>query len=544
MKRLLLSVVLLWGVAATVDAAPSVRLDSIYTVLDDEIAHCDRYFARRRQRISRLRSDYARGGSTARLLKLSHSLYDEYAPYRSDSAIYYLQRCIDIAGRMADASRLSEYRARLACFCSKTGMYDEAKGMLGLIDTTAADRRAMGEYYRAGHTLYNELAYNTTLPAMRDQYRRRAAAYERGMVATLPPTDDDCFLSREARFMDAGQHRASMAANTRWLASVPPESHRYALVTLYRYLEYKAVNDTANMMYWVTQSALADVRNGVMDLGSMWELANQLMLQGDVDRAYRYINYMTECSNFFGSRQRNWQITPLLSDIANKYRMASNRRTRELWFALALISVLAAGLLVMLFYSNRQRRHLAEARNSLRASNDQLLLVNAKMERVNLRLTEANRVKEEYIGRFLGLCTFYVDKMDELRKQVARLLKRRDLEELAVLARSGDHRQQDKEVLYASFDDAFLHLFPHFVDDFNALLRPECRIELPEHGRLTTTVRIFALIRLGIDDSSKIAEFLNYSVNTIYNYRAKVKSGALGDRDRFEEQVRRIGLND
>lgn len=540
MNRLILAA-MLWGMAAmSAWGAAGARLDSVYAVLDREIARSDGYVAARRARIARLRTVEARTRKPRELLGLADALAQEYAPYRSDSAIHYLQRCIGLAGQLADGARLTEYRARLACFCARTGMYDEARGFLAAADTNVADRRALGEYYRAAHTLYNEMAYYTTLPAMQARYRRRAAELEGRMVATLPADDDACFLSREAHFMDAADHRAAMAENTRWLRSVRPESHRYALVTLFRYLEYKAVNDTTNMMYWVAQSALADVRNGVMDLGSMWELANQLMLQGDVDRAYRYINYMTACSNVFGSRQRNWQITPLLSDIANKYRTASNRRTRQLWMALGLISVLAAGLLVMLFYSNRQRRHLAEARNGLRASNEELRQVNARMERVNVRLSEANRVKEEYIGRFLGQCTFYVDRMDELRKQVGRLLKKHDLDELAALARAGDYRQKEVEELYASFDDAFLHLFPNFVADFNALLRPECRVELPETGRLTTTVRIFALIRLGIDDSSKIAEFLNYSVNTIYNYRARVKNGALGDRDKFEEQVKRM----
>ena len=151
-------------------------------------------------------------------------------------------------------------------------------------------------------------------------------------------------------------------------------------------------------------------------------------------------------------------------------------------------------------------------------------------------------MKEEYIGRFLRLCSMYIDQMDSLRKRVNKLMKNRQFEELSKITRPQEFRDKELEELYVNFDSAFLHLFPNFVNDFNALLRPEERIEQPDDGRLPTAVRIFALIRLGIDDSGKIAEFLHYSVNTIYNYRARVKNGALRDRENFEKHVKEIGM--
>ena len=149
-------------------------------------------------------------------------------------------------------------------------------------------------------------------------------------------------------------------------------------------------------------------------------------------------------------------------------------------------------------------------------------------------------MKEAYIGRFLRLCSLYIDKMDQMRKRVNKMLKNRDFEELQKLARSVEMKDRELDELYENFDSAFLQLFPHFVDDFNALLRPEERIVLSAKNRLNTSIRIFALIRLGIDDSSKIAEFLHYSVNTIYNYRARVKNGALDNREEFEQRVKRL----
>jgi len=308
---------------------------------------------------------------------------------------------------------------------------------------------------------------------------------------------------------------------------------------------------------------LADIRNSVMDQGSMWELANELMLNGDFERASRYIIFTSECANRYGSRQRNWQISPLLSDIAKGYKNKSEHTTRQLRWLLGVISILALLLLAALFYVRSRNRQLRAARNALSSKNhelselnlqlseankqqsllnDQLKSLNDELARSNSQLSESNRVKEEYIGRFLRLCSMYIDQMDSLRKRVNKLTKNRQFDELYKITRPQEFKERELEELYVNFDSAFLHLFPNFVSDFNALLRPEERIEQPDEGRLNTAIRIFALIRLGIEDSGKIAEFLHYSVNTIYNYRARVKNGAIRDRENFERYVKEIGM--
>ena len=219
----------------------------------------------------------------------------------------------------------------------------------------------------------------------------------------------------------------------------------------------------------------------------MWELANLLMNQGDIELSYKYISFAWECAGFFGTRLRSWQISPVLSSV-NKTLSSLNIE-------------------------------LSEANQEQKILNEQLLSLNAE-------LSESNKVKEEYIGRFLQLCSMYIDKMDAMRKRINKMIRLQNFEELRNLAGYSELAEKELDDLYASFDNAFLHLFPNFVADFNKLLKPEERIVLTEENRLNTQLRIFALIRLGIEDSSKIAEFLHYSVNTIYNYRARIKNGA------------------
>lgn len=349
-------------------------------------------------------------------------------------------------------------------------------------------------------------------------------------------------MTRQNQLTTAKQGAAALKLNTRWLKMTPVDSHDYAMVTLYRYLAYMAVGDTTTMMYWVTKSVISDIEHGVADQGSIWELANQLMLRGDVERAYRYISFASQCANTFGARQRKWQVAPLMAYLADKYKAASEQSHARLLLSILALSIFFIIALVLLFIAIRQRNHVKQTRNLLYESNARLKDSNERLAESIEQLADSNRVKEEYIGRFLEMCSLYVNRMDLFKKRSARYLKSRQYAELDRLIHGKGDNDEDAVELYKNFDSAFTHLFPHFVDDLNLLLRPEAQLSAEKDGQLSTSIRIFALIRLGINDSSKIAEFLHYSVNTIYNYRARVKKGALGNKDDFENKVKMIGF--
>ena len=552
MRKILLFLFVLSGLGAT--AQPD--LDSLYHCLDEEILRFPQYVAQRERSIDSLRQVLQQATDDQQRYQLAYQLYERNIAFVNDSAIHYLRQCITLAEQMGQPVQANECRSQLAVRCSNTGMYDEALEILRHVNPSVLSGESLGKYYEAYNHVYNELAYYTHLADMKEEYLREAGRYEQLMLSILPATSDAVFLRREMIAQTSGHLKESMAINDEWLKTVERGSHRYALVALYRYLEYKAQNDTTMMMYWVAESALADVRNATLDQGSLWELANQLMLQGDIDRSYRYISFTSECTNRFGSRQRNWQIAPLLSEIANNYKVSSERNRHRLQHTIMGISILALLLLATLFYVNRQRKRLslaqakqkktnamlATANAQLSEKNEALSDVNGQLQALNAQLAESNRVKEEYVGRFMRLCSIYIDKMDVFRKRVNKMIKNREYEELYNTTRGQESKTQQLEELFESFDAAFLHLFPNFVNEVNALLKPEEQMQLEKGQRMNTSLRILALIRLGIDDSSKIAEFLNYSVNTIYNYRARLKSIAIIEREEFEHQVKLIGM--
>ena len=553
MKKLLTLIVfhLSLGVAL---AAPQYDLEDYCRHIDEAISRSQEYVVAHEHLIGEASRALALETTQRGKYQQCYRLYELYKPFVSDSAMYFLHQCITLADNMGDRSAAVRCRSLMAIRCSNIGMYDEALNILDSIRPEGIDSLALGTYYEAYNNVYSELSYYTRLDEMHRLYNAKSSHYEQLMLATLPPTSESCFLRREQRAQAEGRLDESMAINDEWLKTVESGSHPYALVALYRYIEYKLQGDSAQMIHWLVESVLADIRNAAMDQGSMWELANELMLQGDLEKASSYISFTSDCANRYGSRQRNWQIAPLLATIAKNYKAQSERNTAQLRMTLIIISLLALLLLGLLLFLHRRNRQLVTARQALKASNDELATansqlaeqtkelstLNAQLSTLNSQLSESNRVKEEYIGRFMSLCSQYIDKLDNYRKMVNKKMKNKELEELFRISKSTELKEKELEELLLNFDSVFLHLFPNFVNDFNALLQPEMRVQPKEDNRLTTEIRIFALIRLGIEDSSKIAEFLHYSVNTIYNYRARIKNGAFGSREQFERQIKTL----
>ena len=524
--------------------------------IDEAIAHSADYVAAHEKKIDEQRKALALEATARGQYEHNFKLYQLYKPFVSDSALYFLGQCIRLADKMGNKSDGIKCRSLMAIRSSNIGMYDEALNILDSIQPTGIDSLSLGIYYEAYNNVYSELAYYTRLDLMKTQYQAKADYYGKLMLETLPTTYETCFLRREQNAQLEGKLDEAMQINNEWLKTVEPGSHPYALVALYRYIEYKLQGNREQMLYWLAESVLADIRNAAMDQGSMWELANELMLVDQIDKASEYISFTSDCANRYGSRQRNWQIAPLLTHIAKNYKSQSEKTTTQLRLTLGGISVLALLLMGVLFFLHRRNRQLDTARKELKNKNDELAsanrqlasqtqelsTLNTQLSTLNTQLSESNRVKEEYIGRFMSLCSQYIDKLDNYRKMVNKKMKNKELEDLFRISKSTELREKELEELYQNFDSVFLHLFPNFVNDFNALLQPDTQVRPKEENRLTTEIRIFALIRLGIEDSSKIAEFLHYSVNTIYNYRARIKNGALDNRESFEHRIKELGM--
>lgn len=532
--------------------AQVVNLDSVYRCVDEAIAASPLYVANKAKNIRKITDELRAVRQPSDSLRTCRLLYEEYAPFRNDSALFYIINCIDIAERMGNRDVADECRAIAAFQCSNTGLYAEAQNFLDNIDSLTAAQATRCRYLLAASHLNGELGFYSPIPRFRAMYFAAQGRFNAAIYNSFQHDDDAYLQRREMECYNAHDFNGALAYNDRRMKGLREDARQYAVVSFYRYLDYTLTTDSIMQRYWLCKAVICDIKNAIMDQGALWELANQLQNDGDLERSHRYIQFAWQCAMTFGTRVRNQQIIPVLSHIDGVVQSEQKQTNDRLRIVLIILVLLSALLLLLVYNMWKQHKRLARTRDELRHSNEQLTVLNKDMhnanaqlneaimqqERLNTQLAQANKLKEEYVGHFIRLCSQYIDRSDDFRKRVNRLIKTRDFDRLQAETSSKAIQEKDISELYESFDSTFLHIFPNFLRDFNALLRPEEQQQM-DGDHLTTQIRIFALIRLGIDESAKIAEFLHYSVNTIYNYRAKIKNGAI-DRENFEQQVKEI----
>ena len=548
--------------SATLTLAQGRDYKSLLLEIDQAIQQSPEIVGQYERQIEETRQQYLHARQPEEKYEQAFNLYELYKSFMNDSALYYLSEAMHWAqaagahghegaeGREKWKARVGNCLALKAFQCSTVGYYNEALAFLKSINKQQLDSIGLRNYYQSQMHVYGELGYYSIIPPMKEQYFKQQTVWRDSLFALLNHQDPDYLMYRIQELKSRQQLEEARKVADQWLSRISPDSREYAIACYYRWL---SSDDEDELRYWLSQSALSDVRHAVMDQASLLSLAELLNADGDLDRSYRYIRFTWDCNNRFNTRMRSWQITPILNVIENNYQQAMERNTRGLTMSIIAVSALALIVLAALFFVHRRNQQLASARNALTESNTQLstlnsqlsiqkeelATLNSQLSIVNSQLTESNRVKEEYIGRFMSLCSQYIDKLDNYRKMVNKKMKNKEFDELFRISKSTELKEKELEELYENFDTVFLHLFPNFIDDFNALLLPEMQVQ-PKENRLTTDIRIFALIRLGIEDSSKIAEFLHYSVNTIYNYRARLKNGAIGNRETFEKRVKEL----
>lgn len=517
-------------------------------MLDLTIQEHEKYVIQRESRIVHLK-DLVHGieASSAEHYNLNSQIYKEYKAFICDSAIHYLNENIRIAERLHDTDRRIESKLQLSLLLSSTGMYTESIDVLESVDRREVAPRLIPDYYTCFDHVYGELSVYTQDKTLSGHYWSISQAYKDSLYAILPHESEEYLLMHEALLRDRHQYEEALKINDIRLAEAEPNTPQYALVTYHRSLIYKYSNDRQGEKENLCLSAISDIRSAIKDHASLWMLAQLLYEDGDMERAYQCMRFSWNATKFYNARLRSWQSADVLSLIDKTYQAMIEKQNDRLQQNLLLITALLVLLMVALGYIYRQMKKLADARNHLQVANGQLNGLNEELRQMNsclsatnIELSESNQIKEEYIARFIKLCSTYINRLDAYRRMVNKKVSAGQIAELLKITRSQDALDEELEELYANFDTAFLHLFPDFVKKFNDLLQDNERIVLKKDELLNTELRIFALIRLGIEDSSQIAEFLRYSVNTIYNYRAKVKNKARGSREDFEDLVRKI----
>lgn len=527
----------------------AVDLDSVYRALDLAIKNKLIYDARREAKIAALKNLLQKAGRDyGRAFYLNDQLSETYKAYRYDSAAIYLNRNLDLAQKHNDIYRLDQTKLKLAYTFASAGMYLEAVNLIGMINRSKLSPDLVIDYYSACNHTYGEQGHYTQDRRTNQYYSRLAQNYKDSLMSILSHSSQLYLSFRETDEWNIKKFDEALRLNSMQMKGVKPNTPEYSIVCYFRSVDYKGKGDVKMEKYWLGLSAICDVKQAVKDQASLWTLADMLAQEGDIERSYRYIRFSWDGTRFYNAPLRNLQSSGVLSMIDHNYQLMTEKQNTRLRDYLLLISGLTFLLIIAIGYVYVQMKHLAMARNNLHVANSHLIDLNARLKKTvqslnksNAQLLDSNKIKEVYIGRFLTLCSFYIDKLESFRNTVIKKAKGGQLSDYLSSNKMQSLKEQDLTDLFRNFDHAFLCLVPNFIEEFNKLLKPEARMVLDKDELLNTELRLFALIRLGVEDSSKIAEFLHYSVNTIYNYRAKVKNASIISRDDFEKRVKEIG---
>lgn len=544
-----LTILLLAVLSLTGQAQNPHSLKDICQCVDEEMKRWPDYLAKRQASIDSLKVLLYQKNDTAIIqYGLCAALVDEYCSFQNDSALYYCKMLGEIAPWTKEQALVENAKMKMTRQAVKSGMYEAAMNYLAAVDTTALDTEGMTEYWRVRHFAYVEMAAYCYIWDKRTEYLEEERRCRDHLFRLLPENSAEWLMYKAYDALLANRFQEAETLSDKCLAAMPRYCMLYCNATFHRRFICESLGQYDEAAYWQAECAISELRQGMTDQIGLWSLASKIG-EKDLDRSYSYIRFSWDAISQFGVNARSWQIAPVLSTIEHQYQAERERLHRIISDGVIILVILLLLLAAALYYVNRQRKRLDIAHQQLQESNDllqesngQLATANSQLLTLNSQLADASRAKEEYIVQLLAYNSDFIDQKEEQRRTESKMLRNGKMKELTRLLNSADKSNKELIALFARFDEIFLGLYPTFVEDFNALLREEYQIKPSKPGQMNTPLRIFALMRLGIENTADVARILHCSPQTIYNYRNNLRNAYLHDREKFEEAVRSIGM--
>jgi len=517
--------------------------------IDKTIENNSFFTHKKEHKLTQLKALLKHNATPIQQYEITQKLYNDYQSYQSDSALVYARKNFQIAENLNDPEKSNQAKFNLVAIMGTLGMYKEGIDILNAI-TIASTPNLKGSFYGISRVIYGQMADNSSSQQEKEKYLLLSKQYRDSCVNFYPTYSTPYIIAKADWYLDNNKHDETLDLLLPFFPKIHQNDPNRAIISYIISQAYKQKKDRYEEKKWLSISALSDLQLAKKEYISLRSLAFLLYEDGDIERAYIYIKRSLDDAVLCNARLRTYEISKMLPIISESYQQQNETNKFQLIVFLISASFLALVLLALLFLLFKQMKKLSKAKRDLSLANDKLSELNAELntfnERLNLSnntLTEANFLKEIYIGRYMDQCSDYLGKLDEYQRKLNVLATTGKINDLLSAVKSKEYIENELKEFYANFDKTFLQLFPNFISDFNELLIPEEAIQLKEGEQLNTELRIFALIRLGIKDSAKIAVFLRYSISTIYNYRSQLKNKSAGPRDEFEEKVMQIGTS-
>ena len=548
MKNIIIFLCLCTICMCRLHAADSSRADSLLLKLDQAIKERPIYMEQKELKLAELKRQLHRQIPDEERFAILGTLLDEYRSFNTDSALHMAEEREQIAIRLGNREYIDNARMNKADVLGMTGMYKEVMDLMRNIHIDRLPVDIHPYYYHIYRTVYGLMADYAVTAYEKKLYTELTDKYRDSLLLVNKDNLLIHTLIQSDQYNVRNEYDKAIRLLTDYLALQKDYEHDVAICAYTLSESYRLKGDKEKEKEYLIVSAMADMKTAVREYISLRKLAVLLYQEGDIERAYSYVKICMEDAAACNARLRKLEILEIFPIINDAYQQKTEKQQEQMKWALVSISLLSLFLLLAIFYVYKQmkkvaaaRREVIDANKRLKELNDELHLSNAQLKEANHSIAENSYLKEEYIGRYMDQCSVYLEKMDNYRRSLGKIAATGNVEELYKNIKSSKFIEGELKEFYTNFDNTFLQLFPTFVEDFNALLADDEQIYVKAGERMNTELRIFALIRLGITDSVKIAQFLRYSVTTIYNYRTKVRNKAAGDRDLLEQEVMTIG---
>lgn len=471
---------------------------------------------------------------------INNRLYDEYLAFKFDSALYYIVRNVESQRMVDNVDLTAASLIRMSHILAVTGLFDKAMDMLDSINPKQLNAERQVEYYNQRGELF---LYRSEMAALTPFFKEYtdSAQYYRQLIMQIAPKSSFEYIFNYATYLcENGDADKAINILETCLPTLTQGDRRYSIVTSTLAYFYTKKQNTQMQEHYLLLSAISDIRGAILENNSLRELSIILMQRGEHKKAYTYLQQASQDAQEYGSRLRSTQVArsaPLITKAYDIERAQTQQRTNRL---LVIISVIAFLLIVTIAYTLSLIKKRRIANEKISHMNDELSRQNEEIRSMNSQMKESNLIKDEYIGRFLELSSNLIFRGEERSKKLNRLARDHKLEELYADLKSQKFINDGIRLFHTNFDTAFLNIYPSFIGEVNKLMAADSQFEKPEGGdKLTTELRVLALLRLGITDNQKIADILRSSITTIYTYRSRLKSRAV-NKDSFDEDVKKI----
>jgi hypothetical protein len=502
--------------------------EKVLQALDDLIAHKEEYHQKKEILLDEMKQRLASAKDAPTRYALCNEIFHAYVHYQADSAFSYIQRKEALVEQIDYPEACKETAINRAQVLGVRGMYGEVRPLLDSLDARAMTPALRDYYYRTYYHYYDWVSDFTTFTPEKKKYQALTDLYRDSILLFEEPGIDRDIIQAE-KYVAVGRSGEALAILKR-LQDQHPTQRQLTYIYYTTSAAYESTDERQQRIYYLAKTAIEDLQLSIREYASLQKLAYLMYEAGDVERAYRYLDCSMTDAVACGANLRSFEVAHFFPIIDRTYRSQEQRRILVFRSSLILVSLLLVVLIAVTAYLYYSKRALSRTRRSLTQAVEQLRTVNAQ-------LAQTGKIKEVYIARYLDRCVIYLDQFEQYRRSLAKLAMAQRVEELYKTIKSDEFLRTERKAFYTEFDKAFLEIFPHFIENFNALLVEDGRIYPKQGELLSTELRIFALIRLGVTDSNRIAHFLGYSLATVYNYRSKMRNRAAGDKESFEKEV-------